>query len=132
MGSGVLESDDFGIYFLLSNIPNLNNGFDYHSASIGYRLKNKRLEKLSYTKLGCIADLEYQVLHVIEGVIAFRIRLYHEKKWLTEWQHSLCNFAVACLGPMQVGLWRNRAPTDSVLQIDQGFGWRYFGGRPEG
>ncbi len=89
VGSGVLESDDFGIYFLLSNIPKLNNGFDYHSASIGYRLKNKILEKLSYTKLGCIADQEYQVLHVIDGVIAFRIRLYHEKKWLTEWQHNL-------------------------------------------
>ncbi|MFA3762279.1 type II secretion system minor pseudopilin GspJ [Yersinia sp. 2466 StPb PI] len=89
IGKGLLGSDDFGVYFLLNNNDNLKYDFDYMPESIGYRLKNKVLQKLSYTKIGCIADPEYKILDAIDGVSAFRMQIYHERKWLNEWRSDV-------------------------------------------
>lgn len=89
IGKGLLESDDFGVYFLLNNNDNLKYDFDYMPVSIGYRLKNKVLQKLSYTKIGCMAGQEYKVLDAIDGVSAFRMQIYYDKKWLSEWRSDV-------------------------------------------
>ncbi|CNH27239.1 type II secretion system minor pseudopilin GspJ [Yersinia kristensenii] len=81
IGEFLLDSDDFGVYF--SYDISINTDFPYHMESqvLGYRLRNNILEKLSYH----LDKNQPTVSKVLDGVTAFRIRVYHKNKWLNEW-----------------------------------------------
>lgn len=83
MGSMLLGSDDFGIYFRCS----IYTGHLYlvQSEKVGFRLRDNFLEKLTYNFDENIS----RVSKILGGVTAFRLRAYHKSHWLAEWDsHS--------------------------------------------
>lgn len=82
IGKSLLESDDFGILFLCDISTNTN--YYSRSQTLGYRLRNNSLEKLSYG----INKKQPKISKVIDGVTAFHIQVYHKNRWLKEWNES--------------------------------------------
>lgn len=78
----LLESDDFGIYLSLN--ANTDSIYYTKSEKIGFRLKNKYLEKLIYDS----NENNPRVSKILEGVTGFSIRIYHETSWLIEWSEK--------------------------------------------
>lgn len=75
----LLGSDDFGVYLLLNE--NTDSLYYTKSEKIGFRLKNRHLEKLIYDS----NENNPRVSKILEGVTGFSIRIYHETEWLNEW-----------------------------------------------
>lgn len=84
IGRFFLNSDDFGI-LLLCDIG-INTDLIYYSQSkvLGYRLRNGYLEKLIYS----LNTKEPKVLKILDGVTAFRIKVYYRDRWLNEWSDT--------------------------------------------
>jgi general secretion pathway protein J len=85
IGNRLLESDDFGFYLICNNNINDEFPFNYQSKNFGYRLKNKKIEKIFNITSGGVNKQEPGIYKILDDVIAFRMRIYHEGKWLTEW-----------------------------------------------
>lgn len=75
----LLGSDDFGIYLSLN--ANTDSLYYTKSEKIGFRLKNRCLEKIIYDS----HEKKPRVSKILEGVTGFSIRIYHETEWLNEW-----------------------------------------------
>ncbi|WP_145562868.1 type II secretion system minor pseudopilin GspJ [Yersinia canariae] len=82
IGKSLLDSDDFGILFLCDISTNTN--YYSRSQTLGYRLRNNSLEKLSYG----INKKQPKISKVLDGVTVFHIQVYHKNRWLKEWNES--------------------------------------------
>lgn len=82
VAKSLLESDDFGVYLLLNE--NIDSIYYTKSEKIGFRLKNRCLEKLIYDS----NENSHRISKILEGVTAFSIRIYHETSWLIEWSEK--------------------------------------------
>lgn len=78
----LLGSDDFGIYLSLNT--NTDSLYYIKSEKIGFRLKNRCLEKLIYDS----NENNPRVSKILEGVTGFSMRIYHETAWLNEWSEK--------------------------------------------
>lgn len=85
IGIGVLDSDSFGIYMLRNNKINTEIFIHYQHERLGYRLKKNCLERLSYLILNNTNKVETKFSCLIEGINDFRVRIFHQGKWLNEW-----------------------------------------------
>lgn len=85
IGIGVLDSDSFGIYMLRNNKINTEIFIHYQHERLGYRLKKNCLERLSYLILKNTNKIETKFSCLIEGINDFRVRIFHQGKWLNEW-----------------------------------------------
>ncbi|HHL2560527.1 TPA: type II secretion system minor pseudopilin GspJ [Yersinia enterocolitica] len=81
IGRFFLDSDDFGILFLCDIGINTDLTYYAQSKTLGYRLRNGHLEKLIYS----LNTKQPKILKILDGVTAFRIRIYHKDRWLNEW-----------------------------------------------
>ncbi|CNL08136.1 type II secretion system minor pseudopilin GspJ [Yersinia aleksiciae] len=85
----LLESDGFGLYlFCATNISD-EILFHYQSKTLGYRLKDKKLERISKYISEDMSISNQEVATMISGVVGFHLRIYHEGKWLSEWNSQL-------------------------------------------
>lgn len=82
VAKSLLESDDFGVYLLLNE--NTDSLYYTKSEKIGFRLKNRCLEKLIYDS----NENSPRISKILEGVTAFSMRIYHETVWLNEWSEK--------------------------------------------
>lgn len=79
-----LDSDDFGVLFLYDIGGETELKYYAQSQMLGYRLRNGYLEKLIYN----LNTKHPKVLKVLDGVTAFRIRIYHKNRWLNKWEDT--------------------------------------------
>lgn len=82
VAKSLLESDDFRVYLLLNE--NIDSIYYTKSEKIGFRLKNRCLEKLIYDS----NENSHRISKILEGVTAFSMRIYHETAWLNEWSEK--------------------------------------------
>ena len=82
VGELLLESDDYGIYFLYD----ISNNIIHHiqPTMLGYRLKNGFLERLLYY----FNNDEFKKTKILDGVTSFVIRVYYKRIWLSKWNKS--------------------------------------------
>ncbi len=85
IGIGVLDSDSFGIHMLRNNKINTEIFIHYQQERLGYRVKKNCLERLSYLILNNTNKVETKFSCLIEGINDFRVRVFHQGKWLNEW-----------------------------------------------
>ncbi|CNH52104.1 type II secretion system minor pseudopilin GspJ [Yersinia pekkanenii] len=89
MGPKLLESDGVGFYLLCNESISDDFPFYYQSKNVGYRLKNKSLERLSYVVSENSDKQQLNISKILNGVIAFRMRIYHQGTWLTIWNENV-------------------------------------------
>ena len=85
IGIGVLDSDSFGIHMLRNNKINTEIFIHYQQERLGYRVKKNCLERLSFLIVNNTNKVETKFSCLIEGINDFRVRVFHQGKWLNEW-----------------------------------------------
>ncbi|MCB5303000.1 type II secretion system minor pseudopilin GspJ [Yersinia bercovieri] len=81
----LLESDEFGLYLLCEDNNSEEILFHYQSNTLGYRLKNKKLERISASNSDDLNISDPEVFTMVNSIVGFRMRIYHKGKWVNEW-----------------------------------------------
>lgn len=84
-----LSSDDWAISFSRNGWPNpLGMLARSEIQNVSYRLRQQRLERLSYDQQDPLTGAQPTVEVVQEGVRAFRLRFYASGRWQERWDNS--------------------------------------------
>ncbi|MEL0550367.1 type II secretion system minor pseudopilin GspJ [Raoultella sp. TW_WC1a-1] len=84
-----LSSDDWAISFSRNGWPNpLGMLARSEIQNVSYRLRQQRLERLSYDQQDPLTGAQPTVEVVQEGVRAFRLRFYASGRWQERWDNT--------------------------------------------
>lgn len=84
-----LSSDDWAISFSRNGWPNpLGMLARSEIQNVSYRLRQQRLERLSYDQQDPLTGAQPTVEVVQEGVQAFRLRFYASGRWQERWDNT--------------------------------------------
>lgn len=73
------------IYLLFCSKANLDFIYNYNFETVGYRLKNEKLERVIYIKSEKENHKEWKVSRFLDGVTGFSMRVYNDGGWINEW-----------------------------------------------
>lgn len=86
-GEGIIESEDDGIVFTRKGWRNPAQMFPRSTLqSIGYRVRDGKLERLHFLYPDQAAGVEPQVTALIEGVTSFKLEYFDAGTWHKSWE----------------------------------------------
>ncbi|MGL5977252.1 MAG: type II secretion system minor pseudopilin GspJ [Aeromonas sobria] len=91
------QSDDWGMAFMRSGWLNPDGMLPRSQLQrVGWRLKDQKLERLSYLYPDPVIGTEPRIQPVLEGVTALRLYFYDKGSWKEEWtQRSVLPYGLA-------------------------------------
>ncbi|MBS0056385.1 type II secretion system minor pseudopilin GspJ [Yersinia sp. Marseille-Q3913] len=93
--NNLLERDEFGVYLLCEENDSEKILLHYQPNTLAYSLKNKKSEKISANNSEDLSISGREVSTIFNSIVGFRIRIYHEDKWVSEWNNrSILPWAV--------------------------------------
>lgn len=84
-----LESDDWSVMFVRSGWFNPGAQLPRSQLQrVGYRLREGKLERLSYLYVDAVTGTEASVTPILSDVKAFTLKFYQNGSWINEWSST--------------------------------------------
>ncbi len=84
-----MESDDWSVSFVRNGWFNPGAQLPRSNLQkVGYRLRENKLERLSYLYVDPVVGTEPTVTALLDGVKSFKLRFYANGIWATEWNNT--------------------------------------------
>ena len=84
-----MESDDWSVSFIRNGWFNPGAQLPRSNLQkVGYRLRENKLERLSYLYVDPVVGTEPMVTPLLDGVKSFKLRFYANGLWATEWSNT--------------------------------------------
>ncbi|MFC3912599.1 type II secretion system minor pseudopilin GspJ [Pseudaeromonas sharmana] len=88
-GQFQMQSDDWSILFVRGGWFNPGAQLPRSQLQkVGYRLREEKLERLSYVYLDPVVGTEPTATVLLDGVKSFRLRFFHNGQWASAWNST--------------------------------------------